>query len=179
MLTTMAAKKPDPVLLGLPSPSLRKIIKMDADELAAHVERIVGEATHIRNRMEALAARDPQPTEHLAMLQKQLERLTTLEQIGRDKLAGKPSPFLEQAERQRSSSPRPSNRPTRGYRHRGGSPRAQQGGYRERSGGSGGSSPSSGAGGYSGYSRPRRDDDTPRNSGNGNSPRVEGPGGYE
>lgn len=175
------AKKPDPILLGLPSPSLRKIVKLSGAELQNHIERLVGEANHIRNRMESLKTRDPVPQEHIEMLQRQLERLNTLEQIGRDKLAGKPSPHLEQL--QRARTPRPSHRPTRGYRHRGGSPRAQGAtGPAGASDSFGNSFPSRSGGGYSGgYSggyRSRRDDDTRGNT-NGGSPRIDGPGGYE
>ena len=112
------------------------------------------------------------------MLQKQLERLNTLEQIGRDKLAGKSSPHLE--ELQRTRSPRPSHRPTRGYRHRGGSPRAQGApGVGGNPAGSSYSRPSGYSSGYSGYSS-RRDEDRPAGgSGGGSPPRVDGTGGYE
>ena len=160
----MARNKPDPILLGLPSPSLRKISRMNDEELTEHIERLVGEATHIRNRMEALKAKDPVPAEHLDMLQKQLDRLSTLEQIGRDKLAGKTSPLLDQ----QPERPRTSHRPTRGFRHRGGSPRATKPGSPGATSSSGGSYSS--FGNSQGYQRP---DTTKR------PPRIDGPGGYE
>jgi hypothetical protein len=135
----------DPILLGLPSPSLRKMQRMTLDELAAHIERIVTEAGHVERRIAALReeTENPDAKAHIEMLEKQLHRLKTLEQMGRDRLEGKPP--RDEPDQTRSSRPRPShsNAPRRS------------------------SSYERGSSGYSGGNNPRRQGPPPPQLGGG------------
>ena len=77
-----------PNLLGHPSPSLRRMRRMDRDELAAHLQLLREQASHIEHRIARLqrhreAAGERRRAERLERLNELRERLLALIEEGR------------------------------------------------------------------------------------------------
>jgi hypothetical protein len=85
----MRNRRPDPVLMGEPSPALSKMARMNRADLALQIERLITEATRIKAKVEKLKAHKPCPEERVVALNEQLKRLAALEQTARNKLAVK------------------------------------------------------------------------------------------
>ncbi len=77
-----------PILLGQPSPSLRRMRQMDRAELAAHVQGLREQASHIEHRIARLEqhrgqADEQRRAERLGRLIELRERLRALVEEGR------------------------------------------------------------------------------------------------
>ena len=78
-------KRRDPMLMGLPSPSLTKMGRMGPAEINQHVEHLQVEAQRIASKLERLQQVKPLPTAKIETLRKQLDRLKALEKAARDR----------------------------------------------------------------------------------------------
>jgi len=85
----MRRRKPDPMLMGEPSPSLAKINKMNQEQLLERIESLQRESMHLLNKIERLKPLLPLPVEKIDILITQLARLRMLEKVARDRLSGK------------------------------------------------------------------------------------------
>ncbi len=137
-------RRRDPILMGLPSPSLAKINRMNSAELTEHIKALEVEAGHIRAKLEKMAAKEPVDEAHVKLLKEQLARLEALGNIAKERIAS------GQADRRTPS-------PSRGYSSDGGSrgyggggPSRGYSGGGGRPGGYGNRSDSGGGGGYRG-----------------------------
>lgn len=85
----MRNRRPDPVLMGEPSPSLAKMNRMNRADLALQIDRLKTEAARLVIKVENLKAHKPCPEERVKALTAQLARLAALEQAARNRLAVK------------------------------------------------------------------------------------------
>ena len=82
-------RKPDPMLMGMPSPSLAIINKMNQEKLLERIESLHRESMHLLNKLERLKPMTPLPAEQIDVLITQLARLRVLEKLARETLTGK------------------------------------------------------------------------------------------
>ncbi len=82
-------RKPDPVLMGVPSPSLAKMSKMNMVDLNAQIDRLTIEGSRLASKIERLTVHKPSPVEHITQLKAQLERLEVLKKAAQERLAAK------------------------------------------------------------------------------------------
>jgi hypothetical protein len=82
-------RKPLPMLMNEPSPSLASINRMNQEELTERIESLQLEATNLLNKIDRLKEVKPPPLEKIDNLAIQVERLKALETAARDRLSGK------------------------------------------------------------------------------------------
>lgn len=126
-------RKPDPMFLGVPSPSLRKMQRMSVQELQQQVERLTMEGKRLLEKAERLKTITPLPQDRIEQLNKQKLRLDALAKVAQNELVQR---------QQQGASDRGHGRP--GGRGSYGSGR----GYGSSRGGYGGGGGSAGGRGY-------------------------------
>lgn len=82
-------RRPDPMLLGRPSPSLARIGRMNIAELEQRIERLREEAAHLNRRVENLRNLEPQPFDRIEKLSMEIKRLGLLKRAARQRLEAK------------------------------------------------------------------------------------------
>lgn len=100
-MSPMRRRRSDPVFMGQPSPSLAKINRMTPQQLTDRIQALEVEAERISQKIKNLSNMQPRDEKRIALLTEQRERLAALQQIAKDRLAGKP--------------PLPEHRPSSGY----------------------------------------------------------------
>ena len=114
-----------PMLLGLPSPSLAKMNRMNSAELQERLERLTTEQQCLEVKLKNLEAHRPRPDQKIELLKAQVDRLKVLQETAKSKLAGKEERRAagQQAggfagtgyRRQQPSSPGPTGPASSGY----------------------------------------------------------------
>lgn len=79
-------KRRDPMLLGEPSPALSKMRKMNAPELEVYAQSLVVEAERLQQKIGHLERVKPVPSERIADLTKQIERIAALTDMARKRI---------------------------------------------------------------------------------------------
>lgn len=85
----MRGKRAEPMLMGVPSPSLAKINKMNTDELVERIAALGVERERIATKIKNLSAMTPRDEARITELKTQASRLTALENVAKDRLSGK------------------------------------------------------------------------------------------
>jgi chromosome segregation ATPase len=85
----MRKKRPDPVLMGEPSPSLGRINKMNMEQLRERIVVLETEAARITTRIKNLSHVQPVDESRIKILQEQIERLEVLAKAAKERLEGK------------------------------------------------------------------------------------------
>lgn len=94
-------RRPDPILMGEPSPGLARINRMNIAQLAERIDRLKAEAAILAKKIERLKAQDPLPQAEINTVTVQVARLRALEKAARERMDGK-----SQRRDRRSPSPR-------------------------------------------------------------------------
>lgn len=79
-------RKPDPMFLGVPSPSLSKMRRMSVTLLQQQIERLTMEGKRLLEKAERLKTITPCPEERIAQLGKQKLRLDALAKVAQTEL---------------------------------------------------------------------------------------------
>ncbi len=95
-------KRPAPMLMGVPSPSLAKINKMNMVDLEARIERLHTERQRLQEKIQRLQAITPPPGDRIDDLGDQVKRLAVLERTAKDRLVTKGERKAEWEDRQQS-----------------------------------------------------------------------------
>jgi septal ring factor EnvC (AmiA/AmiB activator) len=82
-------RRPDPLLLGEPSPALGKIMKMNREQLQGRIANIRTEMSSLTAKIAALKQQEPKPQEKIDGLALQLARLMSVQKAAADRLAEK------------------------------------------------------------------------------------------
>jgi hypothetical protein len=77
------------MLLGVPSPSLAKMNRMSASELADHIDRLDNEIKALTAKTERLEKIDPKPKDQIKTLIEQRERLNVLLRLAKERFGRK------------------------------------------------------------------------------------------
>ena len=85
----MSRRRPDPILMGEPSPSLAKINRMNMQQLAERIKALETESAHLSAKIERLSQVEPRDDEKIAALTEQKARLAALADVARKRLSGK------------------------------------------------------------------------------------------
>ena len=93
-----------PMLMGLPSPSLAKMNRMNMVELEERIKRLETEQQCLQAKIQKLEAHRPKPEEKIAMLKEQVERLIVLLNMAKNRLAGKQDRAMWQPQQPPASS---------------------------------------------------------------------------
>ncbi len=95
-------KRPAPMLMGVPSPSLARINKMNMADLEERIERLAVERQRLQEKIERLQAITPPPGDRIDELGDQIKRLAVLQRTAKDRLATKGERKTEWEDRQQS-----------------------------------------------------------------------------
>lgn len=87
--TTRTRKQPDPMLLGLPSPSLARIGRMNIEQLETHIERLKVEAERLTKRIGNLKKVKEDPDSQVGELTSALKRVGLLRRAAEKRLETK------------------------------------------------------------------------------------------
>ena len=82
-------RRPDPMLLGQPSPSLSKINRMNIAELEVRIERLRTESARITKRINNLKRERPVPQNRIDQLTVEIKRLGLLRRAAEKRLEAK------------------------------------------------------------------------------------------
>ncbi len=74
------------MFLGMPSPSMARIQKMNMADLAARIERLTNEVANVEEKVKRLQQVDPRPDEKITELSALVKRLAALRNAAKDQL---------------------------------------------------------------------------------------------
>ncbi|MAE61782.1 MAG: hypothetical protein CMJ49_10565 [Planctomycetaceae bacterium] len=74
------------MFLGMPSPSLARIQKMNMADLAARIERLTNEVANVEEKVKRLQQVDPRPDAKITELGALIKRLAALRNAAKDQL---------------------------------------------------------------------------------------------
>lgn len=114
----MRGKRAEPMLMGVPSPSLAKINKMNTDELVERIAALTVERERIATKIKNLSAMTPRDEARITELKTQASRLAALENVAKDRLSGK----NERREQREQTPGSPGNSGSVGYSRSTGTP---------------------------------------------------------
>jgi len=77
------------MLLGVPSPSLAKMNRMSAAELADHIDRLDNEIKALDAKIDRLEKIEPRPEDRIKTLNDQIERLNVLLRLAKERFGRK------------------------------------------------------------------------------------------
>ena len=77
------------MLMGLPSPSLASLERLNMVGLSQRIERLTDEVTRVKQKIERLRQIEEPPQQKIEELTRMVKRLSTLRQAAQDKLAFK------------------------------------------------------------------------------------------
>ncbi|MCC6581609.1 MAG: hypothetical protein IT440_14345 [Phycisphaeraceae bacterium] len=82
-------RRPDPILMGQPSPSLAKINKMNMEELKERIASLETEKGHLSHKVEQLSQKEPRDEVKITELKALMSRLGALVNVAKERLEGK------------------------------------------------------------------------------------------
>ena len=78
-----------PMLMGMPSPGLTRINRMNIEELTDYLQKLSTEGDRLKLKLGELQARQEPPADRIAGLNDQIKRLDALRQVAQTRLADK------------------------------------------------------------------------------------------